>query len=289
MKRTVTEWELSKLKPHPQQSRFFTDLPAEQLQQLADDIQQHGLRHKIEITDDGTIVCGHQRLRALELLGRTSAKCIVLPGGPGDALNVARMISDNVHRRQLGKLDLARLYKRLGSGRATKGLGKTRDQIAKLLGIGSGRTLDNYRRVLKAPVPLQEAWDQKRLTLGQVKQVLKLTPEQQKSLAAQIQNGESPKQALSTMLAPASPSRSTARQTTAASAPVSCRKTVGSPALMPTLKATHSTAKELQTAICHLGLPGVPQEEADALNSCLATLVRTMPRVMRQVQTVMPN
>jgi ParB-like chromosome segregation protein Spo0J len=57
------------LKPHPLQGKYFRDMTDAALHDLAENIRRRGLRRPIEILPNGTIVSGHQRLRAVKLLG----------------------------------------------------------------------------------------------------------------------------------------------------------------------------------------------------------------------------
>lgn len=55
---------LSDLSPHPQQHALYSPLPPDALAALAADIDRSGLRHAVEITHDGTVIDGHQRVQA---------------------------------------------------------------------------------------------------------------------------------------------------------------------------------------------------------------------------------
>ena len=68
-KRKVQHWDITKLKRHPKQAEFFNDLSDTELQSLARDIEDNGQLTPVEILPDGTIIAGHQRVRAVKSLG----------------------------------------------------------------------------------------------------------------------------------------------------------------------------------------------------------------------------
>src|SRR4051812_6738101 len=63
------KWRLSRLQEHPRQAELFGNLPDEELRALAEDMRRHGQRQPVEALPDGTLLAGHQRLRAARLLG----------------------------------------------------------------------------------------------------------------------------------------------------------------------------------------------------------------------------
>ncbi|MCH7725649.1 MAG: ParB N-terminal domain-containing protein [Planctomycetes bacterium] len=198
-KRRIEDRPIDSLKPHPSQPKLFDDLSGVELQCLADDIKKNGLRNAVEILTDGTIIAGHQRVRAVQLLGRTKIRCWIREDleQQGDAAIEARLIEDNLHRRQLSRLGVARCYLRLkemergGYYAEEEAQGDLRDHLAKRFGV-KGRSLDRYARILKAPVAVQYAFDRGPLTQSQVLGVVGLEPEQQQEIANRIEDGEEP-------------------------------------------------------------------------------------------------
>jgi len=208
--RAIERRAIASLQPHPQQTAFFVDLPADELKALAADIKANGLLNPIEITPDGTIICGHQRVRAYQLLGRTEIKCWVRNdlAEQGEAAIEARFLSDNANRRQLSKLDLARIYLRQKElADRYSGDGDIRDVIAKHLSI-SGRTLDRYARVLKTPAEVQRSFSDDQLTLQEAERVAGLPSIVQDQIAKRIREGTEPLAALEAYLP--KPSKQTA-------------------------------------------------------------------------------
>lgn len=172
--RTISKWKLADLKQHPRQAELFSDLPQPQFAELVEDMRANGQRTPIDILPDGTIICGHQRTRAAMFLRWDEIDVYVRRdlAELGEAAVEQRLIEDNLHRRHLDPLELARCYQHLAA--QTRQLpqdllrsyhrGDLRDVIAKRLDC-SGRTLDRYLRVLQTPIEVQNAFSHKELSL----------------------------------------------------------------------------------------------------------------------------
>lgn len=126
---------------------------AYQHRQLAESINTTGLQHPIDILPNGTILGGHNRLAAVRLLGWEEMPVRVRHdlAGKSDAELDQVFIEDNLNRRQMNPVQIARAYaalkgKCLPRDRA-KHRGDLRDQLAKRFGKG-GRMLDRYVRLL---------------------------------------------------------------------------------------------------------------------------------------------
>src|SRR5258707_6553370 len=97
------------------------------------------------------VICGHQRLRGLKKLGRTEVRAWVRYdlAEEGEACVEERMITDNLLRRQLDKLSVARYYRRLKEiskslpyeKQKRYGFGDSRDVLAKEFNM-SGRNIE---------------------------------------------------------------------------------------------------------------------------------------------------
>jgi len=200
--RTTELRSITDLREHPKQHEYFNPLSGEGLQALAADIKQHGLTTPIEITPDNVIICGHQRVRAYQQLKRKQIECWVRHdlAEQGEQAVELRLLDDNTHRRQLTKLEQARLYmarKKLAKGKS--GGGDCRDAVAKQFKM-SGRTLDRLAMVLRTPIEVQRAFEDGQLNLGQATQVATLSAEDQEAIADQISAGEAPTLAVSAYL-----------------------------------------------------------------------------------------
>lgn len=95
-----------------------SQFPESDLRDLADSIQAHGLIQPITIRpieSDLTghlfeIVAGERRFRALDLLGRLEADCIVRPMSDQDASRV--MLAENLQREDIDPIDEAQAFQR---------------------------------------------------------------------------------------------------------------------------------------------------------------------------------
>jgi hypothetical protein len=202
--------KLKDLKPFPLQADFFDDLSKHDLQALAKDIAENGLREAIEILPENqagfpanTITSGHQRGRALKDNGETETVVIVRYDlADADAATIERaFLEANQNRRQLDKLAKARVALRLyeiernkpRGGLGTHQQGDARDRVGKAIGM-SGRHLDRFFRILqKTPIEVQDAFRARRLSLKLAEKVADLKAEDQETIAQRIQEGENPK------------------------------------------------------------------------------------------------
>ena len=141
---------------------------------------------------DGTILCGHQRVRAARELGWDSVQAIVVDvESEDDALLL--LVTDNVRRRQLGPIALARIYDtwtRIDWGEGPPPGMDLRDEIAGRIGGKCGRTLDRYRRLLRLPRAILQAVECGQLAMSEGFRILKLPPDVQNEIAADFDRGE---------------------------------------------------------------------------------------------------
>src|SRR5437763_1950535 len=109
-RKNSVRWKITKLKEHPLQEAVFGDISEEELAALAENMQEHGLREPVEILPDGTIIVGHQRVRAARKLGWKEIDVVVRHdlAAAGPAAVETHFIESNLIRRQLGTLARAR-------------------------------------------------------------------------------------------------------------------------------------------------------------------------------------
>jgi hypothetical protein len=199
----VVKWKLADLKEHPSQRELFADLTDDEMQRLASDMQANGQRTPIELLPDGTVICGHQRVRAAGQLGWNEIDAVVRDDlkSKGSPYVMTHLIADNVNRRQLGPLDIARCYRRLrleatdmdwGDGDEYRGIDH-RDVLAKQFNM-SGRNLDRLVRVLATPMAVQTAVAGARLSVKAAGKVAGLKQSLQDVIAKQIMAGGEPEQ-----------------------------------------------------------------------------------------------
>src|SRR5512143_1856977 len=135
----IIELDLGEIERNPDQPRKVFDETA--LRELAASIEQHGLIQPITVKRhaDGLgyiLVAGERRLRAFELLGRTSIPAIVTKGNADEIALV-----ENVQRQDLSPLEEAEALSRLGQlygynqEDLARVVGKARNTVAELLSI----------------------------------------------------------------------------------------------------------------------------------------------------------
>jgi len=212
----VEKWELSRFKPHPRQDANFHPLSDQGLRQLADDLSRNGQTTPVEALPDGTLVCGHQRLRAAALLGWTHLTVWVRGDLAGDGYAAEqRMIDDNRARRQLDMLDQVRSAKRLVEVKRRKPPGgipvyempDLRDAIALELGGKSGRNIQRYLNVLKATMDVQCLVQAGKLRLTLAEKVADLPQAAQGRIVREVEAGGDPEEVIAPHLPGAGPVR----------------------------------------------------------------------------------
>jgi len=191
----IEEWELAALQDHPLQSTYFPDASEPADAELAADMAENGQQLAIDILPDGTILCGHRRVRAARRLGWTKIDVIVrddLADDPEAA--EAYFIGDNYTRRQLTELQKVRCAKRrvelarrgkVALPAECRQRKKTRDQIGWLMGK-SGRHAERYLKLLEAPVELQHACDAGHLSLVEAAKIAGFSQQKQQQIVQQL-------------------------------------------------------------------------------------------------------
>jgi len=188
------------------QADFFAETSIAELQELAADLDDRGQQEPVQCLPGGTIIGGHRRVAAAKLLGWEQIRVVIREdlGEVDSPAVINHLIADNVMRRQLDDLSLARCYrglKEIASEDTEKSgdNGDLRDQLAARLGCDkSGRTMDRLVRLLDLPLPLQDAITRGELTKDQGAKILKLPKAQQNEIAHHIEQGDTLKRVLCT-------------------------------------------------------------------------------------------
>jgi ParB-like chromosome segregation protein Spo0J len=189
----VTMMRLVDLHEHPRQQELFDDLPPSEFAALVEDLRRNGQTTRIRVLRDGTILCGTQRVRAARELGWDCVQAIVVDvENDGEAIRV--LVEDNLHRRHLGPIALARLYEGLAKLAAVEGHVDgvdLRDEVAQRIGDRCGRTFDRYRRLLKLPAAIIGAVESGSVTITAGLEILKLPEKDRAKIAEEIEAGAS--------------------------------------------------------------------------------------------------
>lgn len=163
------------LKPHPKNSYFFDDITGEKWEEILESVGTRGVIEPIVITQDNTIVSGHQRVRACKELGIEEVKCEVREYDNEDDVILDLLDANEKQRGTIGgsTIKLGRRikeYERIGGvrngsanpkgtsiGSSSDNVGSlTQKDIADKLGI-SVDTLANAKKLASAPQEVQDA------------------------------------------------------------------------------------------------------------------------------------
>ncbi|MCS7161754.1 MAG: ParB/RepB/Spo0J family partition protein [Bacteroidia bacterium] len=178
---SVQEIPVSQIEPNPYQPRL--DLKAEDLQELADSIRQHGLIQPITVRPVGDkyqLIAGERRWRAAQLAGLTHIPAYVRTADNTQLLALA--LVENVQRQDLNPIELALAYKRL-----IEECGLSQEAVAQYVGK-SRPAVTNTLRLLRLPPEIQKALKEGTLSEGQARPLLALeTPEAQLQIFRLIQ------------------------------------------------------------------------------------------------------
>jgi len=193
---TQQQIALAELHDHPQQASIFSDISESELKELAEDMQERGQQDAIHCLPDGTLISGHQRVRAARSLSWDTISAVVRHdlGAADSPAVVEHLIQANLQRRHMDDLAIARSYQRLkqielATGR-TRGSGKVRDAIAaRLPGNHSGRTLDRLERLLELPRDIQDMISAGSLTKSNAEKILQLTEDDQQIAYERLRDG----------------------------------------------------------------------------------------------------
>ncbi len=208
----VVEWmPTTDLRPHPRQAELVGDCGDAELEELEASIRDHGIQQPIEVLPDGTIVTGHQRWRAACRLELAEVPVRVRHdlAEAGEAAVLTHLVEDNVLRRQMGPLAIARAYRALKEIERNlpyeelypRQRREIRDRLARRLGTGvSGRTLDRYERLLDTPQVIQDAFSQQLLPMTIAIKVPDFSNEQKELMEHRIAAGESVREVVESML-----------------------------------------------------------------------------------------
>lgn len=181
---------IEKLKEHPKNEYYFTDLDREKYEEIKRSIQANGIRDPIKCTTSYTVISGHQRLKIAKDLGMKTVPVQIVDVDEWEAEYL--LIAENVERRGQAESDpikKARIAKFLkeywninhGGSRRQNGDLKTLNDVAKSI----GENKRNTERILKLNdlIPeLQQLVSEGKLGTTAGEQLAYLSPENQRTL-----------------------------------------------------------------------------------------------------------
>jgi ParB-like chromosome segregation protein Spo0J len=201
--------DLASLVPFPTQDVVFPSCTEEEDLALAEDIKANGLRLLIHVLpensagfEENTILFGHRRRAALMRIGKRKANVIVrydLADADAETIELL-FIDDNDQRRQLSKLGRARVALRRFEIERSREPGElsereerdARDRVGLAIGM-SGRNLQRYWNVLKAPLSIQRAFEMEQFGLKEAEAIGRLPNNVQSEIDQRLTAGGEPK------------------------------------------------------------------------------------------------
>jgi len=186
----VNQLPIALLKPHPKNKEFFPDALSENLwREMVEDIRENGIINPLIVAPDYTVLAGHLRLEAAKQAGLTHVPVTIRDMDPDSDKAVELLIKDNLLRRQLNDVQVARLIRVLKEqygirpGRPDSGNNGTEKQakIAELIGLKERqvRQLDKLNDLISE---LQELVSSGKLSSTAAYELAFLSPETQKQL-----------------------------------------------------------------------------------------------------------
>ncbi|MGC2197226.1 MAG: ParB/RepB/Spo0J family partition protein, partial [Terriglobales bacterium] len=169
----VLDLAIALIDVNPHQTRSFTRIEIESLEELSDSIKVQGVLQPITVRPgtDGRyfLITGERRMRASQMAGKTTVPAIVRVVSEQQAAEMT--VIENLQRRDLTCIDLARAYIML-----SKNFNLTQEQIGERVGVAR-ETVSNYMRLAKLPTGVQMYLQNHELEFSHARVLLNLDPE----------------------------------------------------------------------------------------------------------------
>ena len=178
---SISEIELSKIQPNPEQPRSVFEKEA--LEELATSIRSLGVIQPITLKElepeKYLIISGERRYRAAQKAGLT---CIPAYIRTAEDENIVEMaLIENIQREDLNAIEIALAYQRL-----IENYGLTQEKLSERIGK-KRTTIANYLRLLKLPAEIQMGLKDKRIDMGHARALISVEdPEVQLAFYEQI-------------------------------------------------------------------------------------------------------
>lgn len=155
---------IQKLNEHPRNKEFFDDIIGDRWEDFKDSIVRMGVVEPIVVTQDLTIVSGHQRVRACKELGLLNLPCSIkhysdTENRTKDDLIIEDLISTNIMQRGVGNVNPIKMAKCIMELERIKGIYKGNHQNVKQDNLTSQSDLAEELNISR-----QQLQDYKKLT-----------------------------------------------------------------------------------------------------------------------------
>ncbi len=157
---SISEVELDKIMPNPDQPRTFFD--EEALVELAASIKKIGIVQPITLRNEGNgyyqIIAGERRYKASILAGLKTIPAYIKAASDNELMEMA--LVENIQREDLNSIEIALAYQNL-----IEMLSITQEQLSERVGKKRA-TISNYLRLLKLPAEVQMGVKDKKIDMG---------------------------------------------------------------------------------------------------------------------------
>ena len=164
----LLEVPVNAVAPNPKQPRTRWD--SDEIQSLADSIREVGILQPIVVRrsgDDGyELVAGERRLRAAKVAGLATVPVVLRDTGDADLLREA--LIENIHRQDLGPIELAEAFRQL-----LEDLGLKQEALADRVGVSRSH-IANTIRLLQLPLETQQLLADEKIQAGHARALLSL-------------------------------------------------------------------------------------------------------------------
>jgi ParB family transcriptional regulator, chromosome partitioning protein len=164
----LLEVPVNAVMPNPKQPRTRWD--EEEIRALAASITEVGILQPIVVRRSGEdgyeLVAGERRLRAAKVAGLATVPVVLRDTGDADLLREA--LIENIHRQDLGPIELAEAFRQL-----LEDLGLKQEELADRVGVSRSH-IANTIRLLQLPLETQQLLTDARIQAGHARALLAL-------------------------------------------------------------------------------------------------------------------
>jgi ParB family transcriptional regulator, chromosome partitioning protein len=163
----LLEVPVNAVSPNPKQPR--TRFDDEAISSLAISIREVGILQPIVVRKAGAgyeLIAGERRLRAAKLAGLATIPVVVRDTDDADTLREA--LIENIHREDLGPIELAEAFRQL-----LEELGLKQEELADRVGVSRSH-IANTIRLLQLPIDVQQLLTDGKLQAGHARTLLTL-------------------------------------------------------------------------------------------------------------------